>query len=280
MRSGYSALGAIGANRSIPILEIAIKQNPDSPEIGQTCEIAIAHMKWRIKKKFSDNDDDDDDDDDDNEEEPMACACMLSPYSSVDPAPPHPKHVHLSTEELGSILLDTSLPLFERYRAMFSLRNRGGSDAVITLGKALIQDESSALFRHEIAYILGQMQHADSVEYLAESLRRVNEHAMVRHESAEALGAIEDRWEECERLLIEFSNDSDIVVQESCMVALDAADYWGHGNTHDTDEDNDAEKNSLAFVHQKAVTNGLVGEEKKDEFSTNKLLNHHFNVIT
>lgn len=229
-------------------------------------------MKWRIKKKFSNNDHD--------EEEPMACACMLSPYSSVDPAPPHPKHVHLSTEEIGSILLDTSLPLFERYRAMFSLRNRGGSDAVITLGKALIQDESSALFRHEIAYILGQMQHADSVEYLAESLRRGNEHAMVRHESAEALGAIEDRWEECEQLLVEFSNDSDVVVRESCMVALDAADYWGHGNTNDTNEENDADNYNLAFVHQKAITNGLVGEEKKDEFSKNIVLNHHFNVTT
>ena len=44
------------------------------------------------------------------------------PYTSVDPSPPA-----LSTDvsKLSTILLDENNNLFERYRAMFSLRNIG-----------------------------------------------------------------------------------------------------------------------------------------------------------
>jgi len=215
------ALGAIGATRSIPSLEKAIENNPNSPEIGQTCQLALDYMAWKARggeKNDMDN-------------QPMVCACMLSPYSSVDPAPPHPKHVDMSTAEIGEILRDESQPLFERYRAMFSLRNRGGSECVLELGRALLEDTSSPLIRHEVAYVCGQLQHDDSVEALAESLGRKDEHAMVRHESAEALSAIEGRWGEVEIILKSFLEDEDIVVRESCVVALDAADYWGHANT-------------------------------------------------
>lgn len=215
------ALGAIGNEKSIPVLEKAIAFNSDTPEIGETCRLAIDYMKWKINGGQ----------DADMENQPMVCACMLSPYSSVDPAPPHPKHVNMSTGDIGQILRDESLPLFERYRAMFSLRNRGGSESVLELGRALLEDNSSALFRHEVAYVLGQMQHDDSVEALAESLRRQDEHPMVRHESAEALGAIEGRWDDVEAILKSFLNDKDDVIRESAIVALDAADYWGHSKT-------------------------------------------------
>jgi len=36
------------------------------------------------------------------------------------------------------------------------------------------------LFRHEIAYVLGQMQHPVSIPALAEVLKTKEEHAMVR----------------------------------------------------------------------------------------------------
>jgi deoxyhypusine monooxygenase len=100
-------------------------------------------------------------------------------------------------------------------------------EAVLALGNALVKDESSALLRHEVAYVLGQLQHPASVDALAMSLRRKGEHRMVRHESAESLGSIEGRWMETNDLLKEFSTDEDQVVQESCLVALDAVDYWG-----------------------------------------------------
>ena len=124
--------------------------------------------------------------------ESMACACMLNPYSSVDPAPPHPKHINLETKDVGAILQNEKFPSFERYRAMFSLRNRGEAECVMELDKTLVEDLSSALLRHEVAYMLGvgQMQHLTSVEGLAERLRRDNEHGVVRHESTEALGQL------------------------------------------------------------------------------------------
>jgi len=250
------ALGAIGSSRSIPALE-KCANNDSSVEVGETCRLALDFIRWKINGGVE------------GENTPIACACMLSPYSSVDPAPPHPKHEALSSADIGAILTDESAPLFERYRAMFSLRNRGGVESVRELGKSLVSDKSSALLRHEVAYILGQMQHPDAVEYLETSLKRQNEHRMVRHESAEALGAIEERWGECEAILGQFLGDEDDVVRESCMVALDAADYWGF-NGETLEEENGADDCKTVertnFSLQKAVTNGK------------GVLTNHFNV--
>eukprot|EP00985_Skeletonema_marinoi_P032600 scaffold39191_cov140-Skeletonema_marinoi.AAC.7 len=253
------ALGAIGSSSSIETLEVCAKDK--SIEVGQTCQLALDFIRWKISGGT-----------DSDENAPIACACMISPYSSVDPAPPHPKHAGLSTAEIGTILNDEAAPLFERFRAMFSLRNRGGKDAVKELGNALIQDESSALLRHEVAYVLGQIQHADAVEYLETSLKRDNEHRMVRHESAEALGAIEERWGECELILEQFLNDRDDVVRESCVVALDAADYWGYANPSVDEGENEAsevENQRTNFSIHKAETNGMA--------KTGVLINH-FNI--
>ena len=242
------ALGAIGATRSKPVLEKVKTDNEGLPELSETCQIALDVMKWREEGG-------------DPEEMPAACACMLNPYSSVDPAPPHPSHASKSMEELGDILCDATLPIFARYRAMFSLRNLGGADAVAQLCRALTTDTSSALLRHEVAYVLGQMQHPDSVEALEESLRRPDEHKMVRHESAEALGAVDGRWEDVERILSEFKQDENDVVRESCLVALDAADYWGHTAT--TEE---TENEAPSFAVAKA--------------EPNRVLANHFNVAS
>lgn len=210
------ALAAIGSNTAIPVITSVMQATEYSnQEVYETCVIALDVISWRERGSDPDS-------------APYACPCMTSPYSSVDPAPPHPAHADMPINELGDILCDNKLPLFERYRSMFSLRNRGGSDAVRELCRALITDTSSALFRHEVAYVLGQMQHPDSVGALEESLRRTDEHCMVRHESAEALGAIEERWEDVKRILKEFVNDENDVIRDSCLVALDAADYWGY----------------------------------------------------
>ena len=65
-----------------------------------------------------------------------------------------------------------------------------------------------------------------TVNALGISLRNINEHSMVRHEAAEALGAI--GTPEAEDILKEYEHGDDVpdVVRESCVVALDAADYW------------------------------------------------------
>ncbi len=52
-----------------------------------------------------------------------------------------------------------------RYRAMFALRNRGGVDAIAALTSSFASS-NSALLKHEVAYVLGQMQDAQAVEQL------------------------------------------------------------------------------------------------------------------
>eukprot|EP00002_Diphylleia_rotans_P001903 TRINITY_DN1111_c0_g1_i2.p2 TRINITY_DN1111_c0_g1~~TRINITY_DN1111_c0_g1_i2.p2 ORF type:complete len:127 (-),score=29.28 TRINITY_DN1111_c0_g1_i2:429-809(-) len=84
-------------------------------------------------------------------------------------------------------------------------------------------DDESSLLRHEIAYVLGQMQNPHAVEALVSVLRRQNEIGMVRHEAAEALGAISTP--ECDIELRKYLQDPQDVVRESCVVALDIAEY-------------------------------------------------------
>ena len=151
-------------------------------------------------------------------------ACDISrhkdPYSSTDPAPPalEAKNIKILKENL----LSEDLELFPRYRAMFSLRNLGTDESILALAEGL--KSKNALFRHEIAYVLGQIQSPLVTNQLIECLRDVNELDMVRHECAEALGSIatDEVYEELSKYL---NKSQPEVLRESCVVALDFADY-------------------------------------------------------
>ena len=138
----------------------------------------------------------------------------VSEYGSVDPAPPS---VESNVEALRKSLLDEDVKMFERMRAVFSLRNNRSQDAVSALCEGF--SASSALLRHELAYVLGQMQDKYAVPTLIEVLSNLEEHVMVRHEAAEALGAIGDR--RARPVLERFLKDPLPEVSESCEVALD-----------------------------------------------------------
>ncbi|KAI9291959.1 Deoxyhypusine hydroxylase [Neoconidiobolus thromboides FSU 785] len=198
------AMGAIGDSSSISILKEYLKD--DSIDVSQTCEIALEKIELENKPDFE--------------------LKKNSIYASIDPAPP--AFEDQSIEELEKILLDTEVPLFKRYRAMFSLRNLNSEASVLSLAKGL--KDPSALFRHEIAFIFGQMQHKASVPALIESLSDSNEAAMVRHESAEALGSI--ATPEVLKVLEQFAKDDEQVVRESCIVALDMYDYENSEQLH------------------------------------------------
>ena len=111
--------------------------------------------------------------------------------------------------------------MFERMRALFALRNIGGTHAVDALAAAF--DSKSALLNHEIAYVLGQMQNNHAVPTLIERLEDQSEDLMVRHEAAEALGAIGDRT--AIETLSKFVDDTEPVISESCEVALDLLEW-------------------------------------------------------
>lgn len=69
------------------------------------------------------------------------------------------------------LLTDDSAGIFERYRALFALRNMGGEGAVEALGASFASD--SALLKHEVAYVLGQMQNKQAVETLRYISRQI-----------------------------------------------------------------------------------------------------------
>ena len=66
--------------------------------------------------------------------------------------------------QLVAALLDEAGPLPARYAAMFALRNRGGHEAIEALGRAF--NARSALLKHEVAYVLGQMQDVGAIAVL------------------------------------------------------------------------------------------------------------------
>lgn len=132
-------------------------------------------------------------------------------------------------------LLDTAEPLFRRYRAMFALRDLASPPTLPTAVPAIealaagFQD-GSALFRHEIAFVFGQLSHPASIPSLYKTLGDKGESCMVRHEAAEALGSMGDE-EGVEGMLKEFVEDKEEVVRESVVVALDMAAFERSGET-------------------------------------------------
>lgn len=190
------AMGAIGCAESLPLLEKY--STHEIQEIAETCQLAVGRIKWILSTKNGTH--------------------TAGEYNSVDPTPPMKD---VNEKDMEKILLDENENLYVRYKAMFGLRNKGGEESVLSLSKGL--HSSSALFRHEIAFVLGQMAHEASVPYLKECLQNEKEKGMVRHECAEALGAIATT--ECFDILKQYSNDSEQVVKESCDVALDMCEY-------------------------------------------------------
>lgn len=193
------ALGAIGSPEVLHVLQ---KHVADPViEVAETCQIALSRLQWLQNSE--------------NEKGTLS----ENPYFSVDPAPPTKQTDDV--ESLKKTLLNETLSLFERYRALFSLRNLGTSEAVVAIAEGL--KCSSALFRHEIAYVLGQIQHSACIDQLTVNLKDPKENPMVRHECAEALGSI--ATEACMKILEEYVMDRERVVKESCEVALDMCEY-------------------------------------------------------
>ncbi|CAG9936991.1 unnamed protein product [Clonostachys rosea f. rosea IK726] len=223
------ALGALGWADNLDILKEYRDRAGEDISIIETCEIAIDRIEWENSKA--------------RQEEKLRSrqvsilahardySVMLtntSDFASVDPAPPMPESGK-SVEDLGQDLMNTKLPLFLRYRAMFALRDLASPPdlptavpAVLALAKGF--EDSSALFRHEIAFVFGQLSHPASIPALTAALSNVDEASMVRHEAAEALGSLGEE-EGVEETLKKFLKDKERVVVESVIVALDMAEY-------------------------------------------------------
>lgn len=194
------ALGAIGCQESLVVLKKYI--NDPIQAVSETCELAYQRINSLIGK-------------------PETQYPENAPYRSVDPVPPT-NCSNTDIDYLEKVLLNSNKSLFERYEVMFALRDLNSTESALSLAKGL-KCTDSALFRHEIAFVLGQMQLPATTPMLIESLSDVGENCMVRHECAEALGSIAN--EDCLSVLHKFKHDKSDVVKESCIVALDMYEY-------------------------------------------------------
>ncbi|CAK7212513.1 deoxyhypusine hydroxylase [Sporothrix bragantina] len=206
------ALGALGDAADLDLLREYRDREGEEVVVRETCEIAIDRIEWA------------------NSTQRAQETLRPSDFASVDPAPPTAQNAaEQSVDELEKDLMSTELPLFRRYRAMFALRDLASPPdlptavpAVLALAKGFA--DSSALFRHEIAFVFGQLSHPASIPALTAALSDVNEASMVRHEAAEALGSLGDE-EGVEDTLKLFLHDKEKVVRESVIVALDMAEF-------------------------------------------------------
>lgn len=215
-------IGALATSKSMDVLKKYV--NDPTQEVAETCQLAVSRVDWFENHK----------------DEPQS---ENSAYLSVDPAPALPP---APVPELKSIFLDHTLPIFQRYRAMFALRDHGSDESVLALADAFITRPThssssssstpsseplplyhSALLKHEVAFVLGQLQNVKAVPALKTALADANENPMVRHEAAEALGAIASE-QEAVPLLQQYKDDPEPIVAESCVVALDVADYFNN----------------------------------------------------
>ncbi|EFA81619.1 hypothetical protein PPL_05610 [Heterostelium album PN500] len=194
------ALGAIGDTTAYDTLRQ--HANDITREVAETCQLALSRLEWYTK----------------NEPESVE----NKSYLSVDPAPSLPTTVPF--EEVKKDFLNGELDIFNRYRALFSLRDRGDEASVLALCDGF--NDESALLKHEVAFVLGQLQHRAALPALTTVLRDAKESAMVRHEAAEALGAIAST--ETVPLLEEFVKDAEPIVSESCLIALDVTEYFNN----------------------------------------------------
>lgn len=203
------ALGAIGSLESLDVLK---EFSTDlSIEVAQTCQLAVKRIEWTQTDEAKSN-----------------TGASNKVYNSVDPT--QPAESSLSLAQLRDMLLRSDSTLHDKYSAMFALRNNGSSDAVRVLGEGLVLykgDRMNALLKHEIAYVLGQIQSPDSVPYLRELLGDMEENEMVRHECAEALGSIASN--DANDILLKYRDDEVKIVKESIEVALDMSEYEKNG---------------------------------------------------
>ena len=180
------ALGAIEAPESLDLL--ARHASDGASEVSDTCGLALAQLNYKIAKgacgcerrpqealrlevaaaAAAAADGADRGDGVDENVEPAACEWRPAPlsaeptsaYTYVSPAPAA-KAAPVAT--LRAQLLDRAQPLFERYRALFALRDavpREGSVAIRALCECLSSAGESELLKHEIAFVLGQLEHS------------------------------------------------------------------------------------------------------------------------
>jgi len=216
LHEAAEALGNIDSAHNIKLLERFLNYEDDI--IKETCEISVENLNWMIKTNHG-------------ETEGLDKSNLF--YKTNDPAPPFnflsecPKNKYKNIEFIREILHDEKAPIYDRYRALFTLREFNSERAVEILCECFqkkFKGLFSPLFKHEISFILGQMCSVakKALKMLEEVLQDEEEDPIVRHETALALGEITQSKD----LLLKYSKHDNQLIRESCVIALDFVDYW------------------------------------------------------
>lgn len=205
----HEAVEALAALEDIAVIDelMAMAATTTSEALKHTCELAVAGL---LRKRAG-------------KDALPPCVCQTQ-FTSRDPAEGRLDATEKDVPLAIATLVDKTIPLYDRYEGMFTLRNVGGKAAATALAEVLCSDDSSAVLRHEVAFVLGQMEDERAVTALIASLADIQEQGMVRHEAAIALGAVGSQDAIC--ALQSFVRDPDLLVAESCQVALETAAYW------------------------------------------------------
>ncbi|KAL8431752.1 hypothetical protein ACSSS7_005078 [Eimeria intestinalis] len=205
------ALGAIGHEHASTVLAGYLKDT--SVPVQQTCEVAIDFLKHKREQLENGKQKD-----------------RKSTFNTVDPSEGYEGCTVADVPRMYALLVDKSARLWERYRALATLRDMRNPASTAALSRALREDDTSALLRHEIAYALGQIRFplpltancaaadgkevaspqaqngsvegcppldigvdaaaSEAAQALAFCLENSKDHAMARHEAAFALGSV------------------------------------------------------------------------------------------
>ena len=169
------ALAALDAPGLLSDLERYEKDRDTLPLLVDTCALAIEGLKRKNDARV--------------------CGCQTGEkveggrFMTKDPAQGDPTATADDIPRLEEVLMDEGAELYDRYEAMFTLRDLGAAQS---LGWALTADGSSSCLRHELAFVLAQLEDGATVEALSAKLADEAEHDVVRHEAAIALGAMDE----------------------------------------------------------------------------------------
>ncbi|PFH32047.1 HEAT repeat-containing protein [Besnoitia besnoiti] len=175
------ALSAIGSGTSLPVLEQTLHDAATPLPVRETCELAVEALKRKMQSQRQRATAPEPDSEAPRESEGTAVAAegdgawwerseedslYRDPaFNTIDPSEPYPNCSAKDLPWLAAQLMNEKEKLWNRYRALFTLRNLDSSAAMAVLSVALARDTSSALLRHEIAFVLGQLRlsHSSSV---------------------------------------------------------------------------------------------------------------------
>lgn len=213
LHEAAEALGNINSENNLKLLEKFL--NYEEEVIKETCEISVENINWMKST---------------NEGETEGLKKIDLVYRTNDPAPPFNfknNPLYSDIQNIRKIMHDEKESLYNRYRALFTLREFNNDEAVSILCECFDKVyKFSPLFKHEVSFILGQMcqQAKSALKQLEIVLQDESEDPIVRHETALTLGEIT----ECTDLLNKYTQHENQLIRESCEIALDFVDYW-HG---------------------------------------------------